>query len=219
MERSRVSPAIDLRPRARPALPPQNRDRSDGRASRLLREAVPRRLNRRRFAAKLPLAPSALRPSGCQLPSETKPVQRWEEAFNAFLDGLPDRGRSARIAAGFGLIVLALVGLVLLNLSLRAWGLWGDLAFAVVVTTMVLWVLIQTTRPLLRRGKFRAFPRALAAAVTALVGVPVAAVTSPAGAILLGAPFVGWMALLLVRLRGEVRVRAPRDWPQALAYV
>jgi hypothetical protein len=141
------------------------------------------------------------------------------DAFNGFLDGLPDRGRTARILAGLGLILLALIALVVLNLSLRAWGLWGDLAFAVTVTTIVLWVLIQTTRPLLRRGRFRAFPRALAAAVTALVGVPVAAVTSPAGAILLGAPFVGWMALLLVRLRGEVRVRAPRDWPQALAYV
>ena len=153
------------------------------------------------------------------MPSETKPVQRWEEAFNAFLDGLPDRGRSARIAAGFGLIVLALVGLVLLNLSLRAWGLWGDLAFAVVVTTIVLWVLIQTTRPLLRRGRFHAFPRAFAAAVTALVGVPIAVVTSPAGAILLAAPFVGWLVFLLVRLRGEIRTRAPRPWPGALATV
>jgi hypothetical protein len=140
-------------------------------------------------------------------------------AFNAFLDGLPDRGRTARILAGLSLILLALVGLVLLNLSLRAWGLWGDLAFAVVVTTIVLWVLVQTTRPLLRRGTFRAFPRAFAAAVTALVGVPIAVVTSPAGAILLAAPFLGWLVLLLVRLRGEIRRRASQPWPQALAYV
>ena len=141
------------------------------------------------------------------------------EAFNAFLDGLPDRGRTARIAAGLGLILLALGGLVLLNLSLRAWGLWGDLAFAVVVTTIVLWVLIQTTRPLLRRGKFLASPRAFAASITALVGVPIALVTVPVGAILLAAPFLGWLGLLLVRLRGEIRARAPRRWREALATV
>lgn len=147
-------------------------------------------------------------------------IQNRLRAFRAYLDGLPDRGHTARILAGIGLVGPALGALVALNVSLRSGGLWGDLAFALVVMTAVLWWLFRMSRPLLGRDKqFRAFPRALSATLAVLVGLPVAVVTWPAGTILLAAPFVVWAAIVLRRSLRSPRGRLPALWPAALAGV
>lgn len=144
-------------------------------------------------------------------------THEWREAVLAALDRLPDRGRTLRILAGILLFLVAFGALVGLNVLLRAWGLWGDLAFALIVTTVVLWALTRATRPLLGRDKrFRAFPRALSATVMVLVGFPLALVTWPVGTILLAAPLVAWGVIVLVRRLGIARVRLPPLWPAAL---
>lgn len=91
-------------------------------------------------------------------------------AWASWIDRLPDGGYAVRIGAGACLLALAMTVLLGLNVALRS-GLWGDLAFALVVVTAVLWALYRATQPLLRRNKpFQAFPRALSAAVMLLVG-------------------------------------------------
>jgi hypothetical protein len=130
---------------------------------------------------------------------------------------LSDRGRAVRFVVGVALFGLAFLALVILNMSLRAWGLWGDLGFALIVLTTILWILSRAARPLLGRDKkYRAFPRALSATVTTLVGAPVAFVTWPVGLIAL-APLIFWLAQLLTRLRQGLG--PPALWPAALAGV
>jgi hypothetical protein len=142
------------------------------------------------------------------------------ERVRAGLDGLPDHGRSLRVIAGIVLFLLALGALVGLNVLLRAGGLWGDLTFALIVTTAVLWALTRATRPLLGRGKeFRAFPRAVSATALALIGVPVAIVTRPVGAVLLLLPLVAWVVILLARRFGSVTISLPPLWAAALVGV
>jgi hypothetical protein len=143
-------------------------------------------------------------------------TQEWQENIRQALDGLPDHGRTVRILFGFVLFLLAFGALVGLNLSLRAWGLWGDLAFALIVTTLVLWALTRATRPLLGRNKeFRAFPRAVSATVLVLVGFPVAFVTWPIGAVLLALPLLAWGVIVLVRRLGDARQERTRPQPDA----
>jgi hypothetical protein len=137
---------------------------------------------------------------------------------------LAKHGLAWRIVAGVGFFLLAFGTLLVLNFLLRSWGLWGDLAFALVVTTAALWVLTRVTQPLRRKGKdVWAFPRALAATTTALIGLPVAVVTWPIGPILLATPVLVWIAIVLARvLRRENPVREvllPPMWPAALAGV
>jgi hypothetical protein len=141
------------------------------------------------------------------------------ETLRAAIARLPDRGRTIRILAGVVLFLFAFGVLVTLNVLLRAGGLWGDLAFALVVTTGVLWGLTRVTRPLLGRDKkFRAFPRAVAATAVGLVGLPVAVVTWPVGTVLLLLPLVAWGVVLLVRISG-VRTLLPPLWVAALVGV
>jgi len=142
------------------------------------------------------------------------------ERFRAFLARLPDQGRTVRVLAGLVLFLLAFGVLVALNVLLRAGGLWGDLAFALVVTTAVLWALTRATRVLLGRDKqFRAFPRAVSATVLALIGLPVAVVTWPLGTALLLLPLAAWGVVLLARHFGAVRHDLPPLWAAALVGV
>lgn len=125
-----------------------------------------------------------------------------------------------RVLVGGVLFALALGILIGLNVLLRAGGLWGDLLFAVVVTTVVFWVLTQLAKPLVGKDKkFHAFPRALSATVYALVGAPVAYVTWPVGTAFLLAPVAVWLVLYaLHRLKGRP-ARLPPLWAAALLAV
>jgi hypothetical protein len=144
-------------------------------------------------------------------------TQEFTEKVRAALERLPDHGRGIRIAAGVVLFLLAFGALIALNVLLRAGGLWGDLTFALLVTTAVLWALTRATRHLLGRSKeFRAFPRAVSATALALIGFPVAIVTRPVGAVLLVLPLVAWGAILLGRRFGSVRISLPPLWAAAL---
>ena len=146
-------------------------------------------------------------------------TQKLLETVRAKLARLPEHGRAARIAAGIGLFLLAFGVLVSLNVLLRAGGLWGDLAFAFVVTAAVLWALTRATAPLLKRDKeFKAFPRAVAATALGLVGIPVAVVTWPVGTLLLLAPLLVWAAIVLARHLGS-RIALPPLWTASLAAV
>lgn len=151
----------------------------------------------------------------------TARVRRWwdrtVEAWARRIDSLPDGGYTARIAAGLFLLALAIGALVLLNMALRSWGLWGDLAFALVVVTAVLWALYRATRPLLRRNKrFWPFPRALSMAVTLLIGFPLAVATWPVGFVLIAAPPTAWALIALGRWLAKVHIPLPPLWPLAL---
>jgi hypothetical protein len=142
------------------------------------------------------------------------------ETVRAGVARLPEHGRAVRILIGIFLFGLAFGVLVTLNVLLRAGGLWGDLTFAVFVTMAVLWALSRVTRPLLGRGKeFRAFPRALAASLLGLIGIPVALVTWPSGTALLVAPFLAWLAVLLARRFGSLTTRLPPLWAASLVAV
>jgi hypothetical protein len=146
-------------------------------------------------------------------------TQKLSETLRAAVARLPEHGRAVRILAGILLFGLAFGVLVTLNVLLRAGGLWGDLAFALIVTTAVLWALSRATRPLLGRGKeFRAFPRSFAATVLGLIGIPVALVTRPVGMVLLLAPLVAWFLVLAVR-RSGVSMALPPLWTASLVSV
>jgi hypothetical protein len=140
--------------------------------------------------------------------------------FHAYLAQLPDKGRTVRVLAGAVLFLFAFGALVALNVLLRAGGLWGDLAFALIVTTAVLWALTWSTRPLLARDKrFRAFPRAVSATVLGLIGLPVAIVTWPVGPVLLLLPFIAWGVVLVAGRLGVIRLSLPPLWAAALVGV
>lgn len=147
-------------------------------------------------------------------------IRKRLETVRAVVARLPEHGRAVRILIGIFLFGLAFAFLVALNVLLRAGGLWGDLAFAVIVTMAVLWALSRVTRPLLGRGKeFKAFPRALAASLLGLIGIPVALVTWPIGTALLAAPFLAWVVVLLARRFGSLTTRLPPLWAASLVAV
>lgn len=147
-------------------------------------------------------------------------TQEFIKAVQAAVSRLPDHGRTVRILTGIGLFLLAFGILVTLNVLLRAGGLWGDLAFALVVTTAVLWALTRVTRPLLGRSKkFRAFPRAVAATLLGLIGLPVALVTWPVGTVLLLLPLAAWGFILAGRHFGKTNMSLPPLWAASLVGV
>jgi hypothetical protein len=129
------------------------------------------------------------------------------------------RRRSRNRASG-GALLLLLVGaavgiLIVLNLAAgRELGLFGELAYAIVVVAVVLWALGQTgpVRRMLAHARVEpfSFKRSLLWSAFALIAVPVAWAQRPEGAVVLGA----WLAfcLLLAWRRGTEstsRVRTP----------
>ncbi|MGH3022079.1 MAG: hypothetical protein ACRDNI_00350, partial [Gaiellaceae bacterium] len=140
--------------------------------------------------------------------------------FRAWRDRLPHRKWTVRILVGIPLFVLAFGVLVALNVALRAGGLWGDLVFAIAITTVVLWILTRFVKPLVGEEKrFHAFPRALSATVFALIGAPVAYVTWPVGTILLLAPVIAWLVLYLLHKKRKPLRWMPPLWGAAFVGV
>jgi hypothetical protein len=136
------------------------------------------------------------------------------------IDRLPEKRRAVRIVVAVVLFLLALSVLLMFNVLLRAGGLWGDLAFALIVTTAVLWALNRATRRLLgRREGYRAFPRALAATLLGLIGVPVAVVTRPVGVVILLIPLALWGLAVLLRHTNTITRDVPSFWVWGLVAV
>ena len=147
-------------------------------------------------------------------------IEKLIEAAGDAVARLPDKGRAVRFVVAIALFLVALGVLVGVNVLLRAGGLWGDLLFALIVTTAVLWALNLATRRVLRRGPaYRAFPRAMSATLLVLVGAPVAVATRPGGLVVLLAPLAVWgIAVLLVRTKTITRT-VPEFWIAGLASV
>jgi hypothetical protein len=136
------------------------------------------------------------------------------------IDALPDKGRSVRWGALTILLVAAIGFLVLVNWLLRGGGLWGDLAFALVLTTLVFWTLRRLLGFLFKEKEgVAALPRALAATLFALVGVPIALVNWLAGLVFLALPLVAWGGLELYRRRRKPPTHAPALWKVVLCSV
>ncbi|HSK16758.1 MAG TPA: hypothetical protein VK915_11395 [Gaiellaceae bacterium] len=115
------------------------------------------------------------------------------------------------------LLVVAFLVLVGLNVLLRS-GLWGDLLFAVAITTGALLGASRLLRPLLLRGDLQppGPRRALLASVFLLVGVPLALVRLPWGPVLLFSGLILWVAVAVVlKLTGSSR-SMPHPWTGGL---
>jgi hypothetical protein len=167
-------------------------------------------------------ADQAVRP-----PDETSPVRlkdwvraKWSAALE-WKDGLPDKGRALRMGAFVVALLIAIAFLLLINWMLRGGGLWGDLAFALVITTLAFWILVRLVNFLLRQkeNEVKALPRALAATMFVLVGVPITLVNWLAGLIFLFVPLL--VAIVLVftsRYKGRPKT-APALWKVTLASI
>ncbi len=109
--------------------------------------------------------------------------------------------------------------LVFLSWLLRGVGLWGDLAFAIIVTTGVFWVARRLAEPLLRGGVDQGASRAFATTIFVLIGVPVAYVTRPVGVVLLLLPVAVWAAVRIARWRWGRPGWRPVFWQAEVAGV
>ena len=97
-------------------------------------------------------------------------VERVRRPFS----GTGRRAVAARWALAIVLFLVSLAMLVFLSWLLRGAGLWGDLAFAIVVTTGVFWIARQAAAFFLHEDAGRALPRAFATTIFVLMGIPVA---------------------------------------------
>jgi hypothetical protein len=167
-------------------------------------------------------ADQAVRP-----PNETSPVRltdrvktRWDAVLE-WMRKLPDQGRALRMGAFVVALLIAIAFLLLINWMLRGGGLWGDLAFALVITTLAFWILVRLVNVLLRQkeNEVKALPRALAATMFVLVGVPITLVNWLAGLIFLFIPLL--VAIVLVftsRYKGRPKT-APALWKVTLVSI
>jgi hypothetical protein len=127
--------------------------------------------------------------------------------------GASRRAVAARWALAAGLFLVSLGALVLLSWLLRGAGLWGDLAFAIVVTTGIFWIARQAAAFFLHEDAGRALPRAFATTIFVLVGIPVAYVTRPWGIVLLLAPVMVWAICQFAYWLREKRGIEPKPYP------
>jgi hypothetical protein len=134
-------------------------------------------------------------------------------------EGDSGRAVAARWALAIGLFLLAVVFLIFLSWLLRGAGLWGDLAFAILVTTGVFWIARRIMQGLLHEGPFKSLFRAFATTIFVLVGGPVAFVTRPVGIVLWLLPVALWIALKLVQSRWKRPAWSPRFWQAEVAGV
>ena len=124
------------------------------------------------------------------------------------------RAVAARWALAVALFLVSLVVLVFLSWLLRGAGLWGDLAFAIVVTTGIFWIARQAAAFFLHEDAGRALPRAFATTIFVLIGIPVAYVTRPWGLVLLLGPVVVWAVCQFVYwLREKRHGTKPKPYP------
>jgi hypothetical protein len=148
-------------------------------------------------------------------------VEAQVQRLRAKKERIAELRRAARFLLGLLLLAFALGFLVFLNWLLRGAGLWGDLAFAIIVVTSVLWALRRAAKPLQNdpSEKVWAFPRAFAAAIFVLMGVPVAYVTRPLGAVLFALPIGLWALARLTKWRWRRPGRVPPLWGVTLVSV
>jgi hypothetical protein len=132
-----------------------------------------------------------------------------------------DRGGAvaARWGLAIALFLLALAFLVFLSWLLRGAGLWGDLAFAILVTTGVFWIARRIMQGLLDEGPLKSLFRAFATTIFVLVGGPVAYVTRPLGIVLWLLPTAAWGALKLAQWRWKRPRWTPVFWQAEVAGV
>jgi hypothetical protein len=142
-----------------------------------------------------------------------------ERRVHAFFAGAGGRGVAARWILAILLFLVAVAFLLFLSWLLRGAGLWGDLAFAIIVTTGVFWIARRLAEPLLHEGPIRALPRALATTVFVLIGVPVGYVTRPLGIILLLLPIAVWAGVRIARWRWGRPSWRPVFWQAEVAGV
>jgi hypothetical protein len=116
------------------------------------------------------------------------------------------------------LLAAAFASLIALNLLLR--DLWGELAYAIIVTGVALWALAQTrsVRRFLVGWRVRPFTirRAILWSTFALVALPVAGDRGWLGVVLLLAPVAVWAVYRAVRALTsppDARPRRRRAWP------
>jgi hypothetical protein len=123
-------------------------------------------------------------------------VRRVRARFETWLDGGTFWPVAVRWVLAILLFLVAIAVLVLLGWLLRGAGLWGDLAFAIVVTTGAFWIVRRISQRWLDEGPGKALFRAFATTMFVLVGIPVAWVTRPLGLVLLLLPIAIWIAFL-----------------------
>ena len=139
-------------------------------------------------------------------------VKELGSRVRAFYNDADGWGVAARWSLAIGLFLLALVMLVFLSWLLRGAGLWGDLAFAILVTTGVFWIIRRLAQPLLTEGPYAALFRAFATTIFVLVGVPVAYVTRPVGVVLLFLPMLAWAGFRIAYRFWRRPERKPVFW-------
>jgi hypothetical protein len=146
---------------------------------------------------------------------------RWikgrRDAFVTWIHDLPAKGLSLRVAAFVAVLLLALGCLIAINWLLRGGGLWGDLAFAIVIMTVALWILRRLQLSLFNRKSRLILTRAFAATLVVLVGIPIALVNWLAGALILGGAFLVWAVVASIRLLRKKPL--PPLWPAAFVSV
>jgi hypothetical protein len=147
-------------------------------------------------------------------------ARSWLEAtrarFETWLDGDTFWPVAVRWVLAILLFIVAIAFLVLLGWLLRGAGLWGDLAFAIVVTTGAFWIVRRISQRWLDEGPWKALFRAFATTIFVLVGIPVAWVTRPLGLGLLVLPIAIWLGFVIAdkarRRPRESRRRFPVFW-------
>jgi hypothetical protein len=118
--------------------------------------------------------------------------------FDRWISGPGGWSVFVRWVVAITLFGLAVGFLVFLSWLLRGAGLWGDLAFAIVVTTGVFWIARRVASKWLEEGPVKSLLRAFSTTIFVLVGVPIAWVTRPVGIGLLFLPIVVWAAFRIV---------------------
>jgi hypothetical protein len=119
-------------------------------------------------------------------------VQKLWRRFERWLDGESGWPVVVRWVLAILLFGLAVLLLIFLSWLLRGAGLWGDLAFAIVVTTGVFFLARLSAQRWLKEKPRKAFLRAFSTTIFVLVGGPVAWVTRPVGIALLFLPILVW---------------------------
>ena len=115
---------------------------------------------------------------------------------------------------------LAVVFLVFLGWLLRGAGLWGDLAFAILVTTGVFWIARRVAHEWLDNERaLKSFLRAFSTTILVLVGIPVACVTRPVGVVLLLLPTIVWAGFKIATRLGVGHRWRPVFWQAEVAGV
>ena len=132
--------------------------------------------------------------------------------FDEFISSSSGWAVALRWAFAIVLFGVAVAFLVFLGWLLRGAGLWGDLAFAILVTTGVFWIIRRISQKWLHEGPLKSFFRAFSTTIFVLVGVPVAYVTRPVGFVLLLVPTVVWAGFRIAHALGKWSGWMPVFW-------